>query len=118
MAGAYSGYSIKRYMDETRRLFDVLESRLKDADWLAGDKYTLADIASYSWVQIAPLFLDIKLDEWSGIKRWVQRIDERPAVKKALEVPSGPRDMEMFGGWVKDMVAKVEGMKDTEKHDS
>merc|ERR1711939_1304014 len=64
MAGAYSEYGIKRYMDETKRLFDVLESRLKDADWLAGNKYTLADIASYSWVRAAPVFLEFDLSQW------------------------------------------------------
>ena len=59
MAGAYSAYGIKRYIDETKRLFDVLESRLSNADWLAGDKYTLADIASFSWVRAASI---IELD--------------------------------------------------------
>ena len=58
MAGAYSKYGIDRYTNETKRLIDTLESRLSKASWLAGDKYTIADIASYSWVIAAPLILD------------------------------------------------------------
>ena len=44
MAPVYSAYGIKRYVDETKRLFGVLEIRLSKAEWLAGDKYTIADI--------------------------------------------------------------------------
>jgi glutathione S-transferase len=94
MAGAYSEYGIKRYMDETARLFDVLESRLGHADWLAGEKYTLADIASYSWVRAGPVFLDMDIKKWPGIEKWVKRIGERPAVQKAQTIPEGTRSAE------------------------
>lgn len=94
MAGAYSEYGIKRYMDETSRLFDVLESRLSHADWLAGDKYTLADIASFSWVRAAPPFLAMDLKKWPGIEKWHNRIADRPAVQKAFKIPEGTKSME------------------------
>jgi hypothetical protein len=94
MAGAYSEYGIKRYMDETARLFDVLESRLSHADWLAGEKYTIADIASYSWVRAGPVFLDMDITKWPGIEKWIKRIGERPAVQKAEKIPEGTRSAE------------------------
>lgn len=115
MAGAYSEYGINRYMSETKRLFDVLESRLAKADWLAGDKYTIADIASYSWVRAAPIFLDIQLDGWPGMKKWYDKIAARPAVQKAEGIPEGTRSAEEFAQMGKSMRDKVDGMKETKK---
>jgi glutathione S-transferase len=116
MAKARSDYGIQRYMDETKRLYSVLESRLSKADWLAGDKYTIADIANYSWVCSGPLLLEIDLSEWPGVDKWVKRIDERPAVKKAKSVPAStwtPEEMkEMFAN----MRAKIDAMENTDKH--
>lgn len=102
-------------MDETKRLFDVLESRLKDADWLAGDKYTLADIASYSWVRAAPVFLDIDLSAWPGLNKWTKRIAERPAVQKAQTIPEGTRTAEEMKEMAKGMRDRIDGMKDTKR---
>ena len=118
MAGAYSAYGIKRYTDETKRLIDVLESRLKDHDWLAGDKYTLADIASYSWVRGAPAVLELDLSPWSGVSKWIKKINERPAVQKARSVPPSSRTEEEMIQMFKSMRDRVDGMKNTEKHDS
>nr|AIL25478.1 Ure2p6 [Exophiala pisciphila] len=112
MASAYSEYGITRYMGETKRLFDVLESRLRHADWLAGDKYTIADIASYAWVRAAPGLLGIELHQWPGIERWFKRIGDRTAVKKAQNVPEGAmteEDMRLMG---ESMRTKVDSMKD------
>lgn len=103
-------------MDETKRLYSVLESRLSKADWLAGDKYTLADIANYSWVCSGPLFLEIDLSEWPGVDKWVQKIDERPAVKKAKNVPPSTRTPEDMGQMVASMKAKIDAMENTDKH--
>ena len=118
MAGAYSAYGQKRYLDETKRLIDVLESRLKDHDWLAGDKYTLADIASWSWVRAAPLILEISLDGWPGVSKWVNKISERPAAQKARKVPPSNRSEEEMLQMFKSMREKVAAMKGTDKHDS
>ena len=102
-------------MDETARLFDVLESRLSKADWLAGDKYTIADIASYSWVRAGPIFLDMDITKWPGIEKWVKRIDERPAVQRALKIPEGTRSTEELKNMAKGMRDKVDGMKETKR---
>ena len=115
MAGAYSEYGINRYMNETKRLFDVLESRLAKADWLAGDKYTIADIASYSWVRAAPVFLDIDISGWPGMNKWYKRIAERPAVQKAEKIPEGTKSSEEFSAMAKGMREKVDGMKGTKR---
>ena len=87
MAGARSPYGIQRYANETKRLYSVLESRLSQADWLAGDKYTIADIACYSWVRESPIILEFDLDGWPGVARWLERIAARPAVQRGLAVP-------------------------------
>lgn len=117
MAGAYSEYGINRYVSETKRLYDVLESRLSQADWLAGDKYTIADIASYGWVRGSGI-IELDLKTWPGLLKWHDRISERPAVQKGLQVPPSSRSREEMMEMFKNMRAKVDAMKNTEKHDS
>ncbi|KAJ3485037.1 hypothetical protein NLI96_g5227 [Meripilus lineatus] len=77
-------YAIKRYLDETKRLYGVLEIRLSDRDWLAGPgrgKYSIADINVFPWVRIHGFTGVESLDEFPNLKAWVARIDERPAVQ-------------------------------------
>jgi len=112
MAPVYSAYATKRYIDETKRLISVLEIRLSKADWLAGDKYTIADMASYAWVQGAPLFLDMDLSEFPGVDKWIKRIGERSAVQAAKKVGSSWSEeqmKEMIGGMKAKMDAKKGG---------
>jgi glutathione S-transferase len=116
MAGARSDYGIKRYLDETKRLYGVLESRLSKADWLAGDKYTIADIANYSWVRSGPILLEIDLSEWPAVDKWVKRIDARPAVQKAKNVPPSTRSPEEMKEMFANMRAKIDAMENTDKH--
>src|ERR1700749_753017 len=94
MAGAYSTYGINRYLNESKRLFDVLESRLNSHDWLAGEKYTIADIAGYAWLRSAFLLLDIDVGKWPGLDKWMRRIGERPAVQKGINIPPSSRTVE------------------------
>ncbi|KAJ9629059.1 hypothetical protein H2204_008999 [Knufia peltigerae] len=112
MAPVYSAYGIKRYIDETKRLFSVLEIRLSKADWLAGDKYTIADMANFSWVRGGPMFLDIDMTEYPGVDKWMKRISERPAVDKAKKVGAALSEdqlKEMITG----MKAKMDAKKGT-----
>ena len=60
-------YAQRRYYDETRRLFGVLEKRLEGREYLVGDNYTLADIAVVCWVVFAA-FLGIDIDDFPGVK--------------------------------------------------
>jgi len=79
-------YAINRYQNETRRLLEVLDTQLSDAEYLAGN-YSIADIANFAWARTA---------DWSGVEsrdlenlaRWLDSIQARPAVQSGLEVPS------------------------------
>jgi GST-like protein len=78
-------YAIDRYTNESRRLFNVMDKRLADSPYLAGD-YSIADIASYSWVVAALKVQPEQLDTRPHLKRWIDAIAARPAVKKGMAV--------------------------------
>ncbi|KAI0647744.1 glutathione S-transferase C-terminal-like protein [Trametes meyenii] len=83
-------YAKKRYLDETKRLYGVLNMRLESRDWLAGHdrgSYSIADINAFPWVS-GHGFCGIEtLDEWPSVKAWVERTRERPAVMVGMQVP-------------------------------
>jgi glutathione S-transferase len=81
-------YGIKRYQNETKRLYSVLEARLSDRTFLVGEKYSVADISTFTWVRWAP-WAGIELNEFPKLKEWCERIEGRQSVKKGLMVPSG-----------------------------
>ena len=78
-------YAIKRYKDETRRLYGVLDKRLAEAEHLAGE-YSIADIASYPWVARHE-WHQIELGDFPNVKRWYDAIGARPAVQRGMKVP-------------------------------
>ncbi len=78
-------YAIDRYKNETRRLYRVLDNRLADRDYLAGD-YSIADIASWPWVRIHG-WAEVEIDDMPHLQRWLDRNAERPAVQKGVGVP-------------------------------
>ncbi|KAF2436170.1 glutathione S-transferase [Tothia fuscella] len=86
-------YGIKRYQTETKRLYQVLEDRLKEQEgkgeglWLVGGKYSIADLNCFCWVNWAE-WAGVGLDTFPKVKKWLDVINERPAVKKGLDVPS------------------------------
>ncbi len=77
-------YAITRYVDETSRLFKVLDKRLTDREFIADD-YSIADIASYPWVYKHP-YLQLKLEDYPNLKRWFEAIEQRPAVARAYAI--------------------------------
>ena len=79
-------FSIKRYVDESRRLMEVLNTRLKGREWIAADEYTIADMAIYPWAR-AYVWARVEVDDLPHLKAWFDRIDARPAVQKALTIP-------------------------------
>jgi len=79
-------YAIKRYKDETRRLYGVLDKRLGEAEHLAGE-YSIADIASYPWVARHE-WHQIELGDFPNVKRWYDAIGARPAVQRGMKVPA------------------------------
>ena len=79
-------FSVKRFIDESRRLLEVLNSRLKEREFLVGDSLTIADIATYPWARAYP-WASVSIDGLDHLKAWFDRIDARPAVQKALGIP-------------------------------
>ncbi len=77
-------YAIDRYVNETNRLFKVLDKRLSDREFIAGD-YSIADMASYPWVFKHP-YLQLRLMCFPNLKRWFETIERRPAVVRAYEI--------------------------------
>src|SRR5687768_1790876 len=79
-------YAIERYTKETRRLYGVLDARLKDHEYLA-DEYSIADIATYPWVARYE-WHKTRLDDFPNVKRWYDTISARPAVERGMKVPA------------------------------
>nr|NLU60089.1 glutathione-dependent disulfide-bond oxidoreductase [Pseudomonas sp. BIGb0427] len=85
-------YPINRFSMETKRQLDVLDQRLAQSQYLAGDSYTIADIAVWSWygqlalgrLYSAGEFLSVQ--DYTHVQRWAQAIAERPAVVRGLRV--------------------------------
>lgn len=85
-------YGIDRYQTETKRLYQVLEDRLlaeskaREGLWLVGGKYSIADLACFSWVEWHR-WAGVELDAFPKIQTWKQAIEGRPATEKGLNVP-------------------------------
>ncbi|MGQ7958215.1 glutathione S-transferase family protein [Pseudomonas sp. SP16.1] len=82
--------AIDRYQHETRRLYEVLDTRLGEAEYLAGD-YSIADIACFPWVR-AHDWAGVSLDGLAHLQRWLDAIAARPAVLRGLQVPQRETD--------------------------
>ncbi|MDZ4376326.1 MAG: glutathione S-transferase N-terminal domain-containing protein [Phenylobacterium sp.] len=82
-------YGVARYMNEARRLLAVMDRRLGEATYLAGDEYSVADIAAWPWVR-ATRAIAIDLSSWPNVGRWFEAIAQRPAVVRATEVKNAP----------------------------
>lgn len=85
-------YAIDRYQGETHRLYGVMDKRLADAEFLAGD-YSIADMAVYPWIEVRWLH-EIDIDRYPHVKRWYETVGARPAVQRAMELL---RDQEIIG---------------------
>ena len=77
--------AIDRYQGESTRLFRVLDSHLKDHEYLAGD-YSIADIANWAWVRTHK-WSGVAMDDMPHLKRWTDAIRARPAVLRGIEMP-------------------------------
>lgn len=79
-------YAIDRYVGETKRLYGVLDRRLREREYLAGD-YTIADMATWPWVKVHSWAGIENLEEFPALSRWIDRLAERPAVLRGCMVP-------------------------------
>jgi GST-like protein len=78
-------YAIGRYQNEVIRLHRVLDKRLAQAAWLAGDEYSIADIITFPWLRF-PDRRNIDLADFPNLQRWFDAIDARPAVQRGCAV--------------------------------
>ena len=81
--------AISRYKNESRRLYEVLDRRLADRDYLAGE-YSIADIANYSWVR-SYYWARVDIDGLDNLKTWMQRMADKPGIQRGCEVPAGAK---------------------------
>ena len=79
-------YAVDRYSNEARRLYRVLDNRLAEAEFLAGE-YSVADIATFPWASRHE-WQGIALEDFGNVKRWYDAIAARPAVAKGMTVPA------------------------------
>lgn len=86
----YLAYGVNRYTNELDRLYGVMERGLKDQDYFAGE-YSIADMAIFPWTRY-PNARGIDLNDFPRVKAWVERIEAREAVQRALEKGQAARD--------------------------
>jgi GST-like protein len=86
---------IDRYQGESKRLFRVLDARLKDHEFLAGD-YSIADIANWAWVR-THRWSGVEVDDLPNLVRWRDTIRARPAVQRGIERPASKVDLTRDG---------------------
>ncbi|MEQ4451330.1 GSH-dependent disulfide bond oxidoreductase [Kosakonia sp. YIM B13605] len=77
-------YAIERYQVETQRLYQVLNKRLERVPWLAGEHYSIADIAAWPWIN-AHSRQRVDLEDYPAVFNWFERIRTRPATERALQ---------------------------------
>ncbi|CAI8731417.1 Disulfide-bond oxidoreductase YfcG [Pseudomonas sp. IT-P218] len=80
-----------RYVEESRRLLSVLDKRLEGRDWIMGERYTIADIATFPWVRNLIGFYEagdlVGIQNFPNVTRVLEKFLARPAVKRGLEIP-------------------------------
>ena len=81
-------YAIDRYQNETKRLYTVLDGRLRDHEYLAGE-YSIADVATWPWVSIHA-WAGVDISDLPNLARWLETVGKRPAVQKGRAVPVAP----------------------------
>ncbi len=83
---------LQRYVDESKRLLGVLDTRLAGRDWIMGDDYTVADIATLGWVDNLITFYEARelvgYDGFGNVAGWLERGLARPAVQRGLGIPA------------------------------
>jgi GSH-dependent disulfide-bond oxidoreductase len=93
-------YAIERYQREGRRLLEILDTRLAQTEYLAGE-YSIADIATYPWVRGYD-WAGLSIDGLDHLQRWMSSMAARPAVQRGLAIPSpddlGDRDQKTIEG--------------------
>jgi glutathione S-transferase len=100
---------IDKYQNEGKRLYSVLEEQLQMQDYLIGNNCSVADMSTFTWIRWSG-WSGIPLDKFPKLQKWMESIEERPAVQKGLLVPDSedqivrlrndPSTEDNFQGWV------------------
>lgn len=96
-----------RYFTEVSRIMSVLNTRLEGQDYLAGNEYTIADMAVAPWIrlcEIHPACADLPLNKNTNLKNWWDRVSARPATQKGFEIPEPYAPEKQFEGFVSAVV--------------
>jgi GST-like protein len=88
--------AIDRYQHETRRLYEVLDTRLQAVEFLAGE-YSIADIATFPWVR-GYEWSGVSVDGLTALQRWMSTMEARPAVQRGLLVPQRADEASVIQG--------------------
>ena len=83
-------FAIDRFERESRRVLQVLDTRLARSAYLAGPDYGIADIMTWPWIRSAQMRLGFELAEMGSLARWFADIAARPAVQRGLAIPTPP----------------------------
>jgi GST-like protein len=84
-------YAVRRFTDEVNRLYGVLNNRLYDRPYIAGDEYTIADMICYPWTPGWEA-QGQDINEFKYFKRWFEEMGARPAVQRGMAVTAGPAE--------------------------
>jgi len=82
-------YGLNRYTNETKRLLGVLNTHLEGRQYLVGEQYTIADMATFPWINALDFYQgkdDLEYHTFTNIQPWVDRCMERPAVTRGMKV--------------------------------
>ena len=79
-------FAIERYIKESRRLLEVLDRHLEKKTYLVNEEFTIADIAMYPWARCF-YWACVSIDGLFNLQKWLERIDNREATQRALEIP-------------------------------
>ena len=93
-----------RYFKEVSRIFNVLNARLEGHDYMAGDEFTIADIAMLPWVRLCtvlPFGAELPFASNANLKAWWDRASSRPAVQKGFTIPEPFPQEKQFEGFIK-----------------
>lgn len=96
--------AIERYQNETRRLYEVLNTRLSQAEYLAGD-YSIADMATYPWVS-AYEWAGVSVEGLEHLQRWLEAVGQREAVQKGMQTPPSQQPKQDSIGTAQSMLVK------------
>ena len=88
--------AIDRYQHETRRLYEVLDTRLQSVEFLA-DEYSIADIATFPWVR-GYEWSGVSVEGLTALQRWMATLEARPAVQRGLQVPQRADEASIIKG--------------------